>query len=135
MHGTRVGGKVSAGEASGQRGASLLEVVIAIGLLGILIAGFVPAMMGATRSMISVDERETAKNLAESQMEYVKGQPYETVYHPSASYSQEFPGFVVDDPITVAATGGVRDDNIQSFTVVVRRGGLEITRLTGFKVK
>jgi type II secretory pathway pseudopilin PulG len=116
-----------------ERGVGLLEVVIAIGLLGILLAGFIPAMMGITRSNISVDDRATAKNLAERQMEYIKGQPYLTNYT-TDNYSADYPGLVVD-PVEVTATGDVRDSNIQAVTLVVRRGVNEIYRLTGYRVK
>ena len=114
---------------------SLLEVVIAIAVLGVLVAGFVPALMQSTRSMIGVDDRETAKNLAESQMEFIKGQPYQATYHPSANYSAEYPGFVVDDPIVTDQTISNRDQDIQAVTVIVKRGSTEVIRLTGYKVK
>ncbi len=118
-----------------QRGAGLLEVVIAIGLLGILLTGFIPAMMGITRANIKVDERETAKNLAERQMEYVKGQPFLAAYVPD-DYASDYPGFVVDNPITTnSSTISNRDADIQAVTVIVRLHGVEVIRLTGYKVR
>lgn len=61
-----------------EKGFSLIEVVIAIGLLGIIAAGFLGALGTASKVLFTADERETAKNLAESQMEYVKKQGYST---------------------------------------------------------
>jgi len=117
----------------GEQGISLLEVVIAIAVLGLLLAGFIPALLGITRSVISVDGRETAKNLAESELEYVKAQPYLVTYHPYDS-SAKYPGFSVDDPLTVSDNLTGRDSDIQAITVVVRQRGAVITQLTGYKV-
>jgi prepilin-type N-terminal cleavage/methylation domain-containing protein len=115
------------------RGLSLLEVVISIAILGILLAGFIPAMMGATRMSISTDEKETAKNLAESQMEYLLVQDYQSSYTPYADYSSQYPGFTVDN-ITVTGVSN-RDNDIQSITVTVRRSGVIAARLSSFKTR
>jgi prepilin-type N-terminal cleavage/methylation domain-containing protein len=112
-----------------QKGVSLLEVVIAIGLLGIVVAAFIPAMMGATRSMIGVDERQTAVNLAESQMEYVKGLNFAVAYAP-APVPAEYAGYV---PSIQTDNVTSRDTNIQEVTVIIVHQGREVTRLVGYK--
>jgi prepilin-type N-terminal cleavage/methylation domain-containing protein len=117
-----------------EQGFSLLEVLISIAILGILLAGFIPAMMGSTRISISVDEKVTAKNLAESQMEYVLDQGYHTSYSPSSEITSQYPGYTVDDPVTV--TGFTqRDGDIQSITIIVRRNGVITASLTSFKIR
>jgi Tfp pilus assembly protein PilV len=116
-----------------ERGVGLLEVVIAVALLGVLLAGFIPAMMGITRAMVGVDERETAKNLAERQMEHIKGQPYLPMYT-TDNYTADYPGFVVD-PVLVTSTADARDTNIQAVTLVIKRGTTEVYRLTGYRVR
>jgi prepilin-type N-terminal cleavage/methylation domain-containing protein len=117
-----------------ERGFSLLEVVISIAILGILLAGFIPAMMGSTRMNISVDEKVTAKNLAESQMEYVLDQDYQTSYNPSSEITSQYPGYIVDDPVTVTRITN-RDGDIQSITIIVRRNGDVAARLTSFRIR
>jgi prepilin-type N-terminal cleavage/methylation domain-containing protein len=117
-----------------QSGFSLIEVVIAIAIIGIVVAGLIPAMMTVTRETIRVDHKEAAKNLAEGQMEYVKGQTYESFYHPSTDILIQYPNFTVDDPIIPAAVA-IRDSDIQAVTIVVRYHGLEVTRLTGYKLR
>jgi prepilin-type N-terminal cleavage/methylation domain-containing protein len=116
------------------RGLSLLEVVIAIAVLGILLAAFVPAIMGSTRLGISTDEKETAKNLAESQMEYLLVQDYHPSYHPYADYTSQYPSFTVDDPVAVDGITN-RDNDIQSITVTIRHNGLIAAELTSFKTR
>jgi len=60
----------------GEKGFTLIEVVVAIAILGILAAAFMAALAGASRALFVADERATAESLARSQMEYVKSQPY-----------------------------------------------------------
>jgi len=60
----------------GEKGFSLLEVVMAIALIGIIAAAFLGGLATASKSISIADERATAESLARSQMEYVKNQPY-----------------------------------------------------------
>ena len=59
-----------------ERGASLVEAVIALGLLGLIATTFLMAVFIATKSIAIADERTTAESLARTQMEYVKQQEY-----------------------------------------------------------
>ncbi len=58
------------------RGFSMLEVVIAIGLLGIVALSVLMALSTASAAMVIADRRATAESLARSQMEYIKEQDY-----------------------------------------------------------
>jgi prepilin-type N-terminal cleavage/methylation domain-containing protein len=63
-----------------EKGMSLIEVLIALAILGIVAAAFLSGMATASRALIIADERTTAESLAKSQMEFVKNnedQPYE----------------------------------------------------------
>jgi prepilin-type N-terminal cleavage/methylation domain-containing protein len=120
--------------ANSQCGLTLIEVVISIAVLGILLVGFVPALLQTTRTTINVDDRETAKNLAESQLEFIKDQPYQATYSPYDS-SSVYPAFTIDNPITGDATISNRDSDIQSLTVVVRKAGVQVISLTGYKTR
>jgi prepilin-type N-terminal cleavage/methylation domain-containing protein len=59
-----------------EKGFSLLEVMLAIALMGIIAVAFLGAMATGSRAIFIADERATAESLARSQMEYVKNQPY-----------------------------------------------------------
>jgi len=114
----------------GEKGLSLIDVVIAIGVLGILAVGFLTASRSATTTLIRVDEKETAKNLAETQMEYVKALPFSESYSP-----MDAPGYDAFTVDIVTSDISERDAGIQNVTVVVEREGREITRLSNYRVK
>ncbi len=59
-----------------EKGFSLIEVVIAIALLGIVAVAFLGALATGSRVIFIADERATAESLARTQMEYVRNQDY-----------------------------------------------------------
>ena len=59
-----------------EKGFSLLEVIIAIALMGIVAVAFLGALATGSRAIFIADERATAESLARTQMEYMKNQPY-----------------------------------------------------------
>ncbi len=59
-----------------QRGFTLIEVLIALALLGLIAIAFLGALAAASNAIIIADERTTAESLARSQMEYAKNQDY-----------------------------------------------------------
>ena len=60
-----------------ERGISLIEVLIALAILGLVAAAFLSGLATASRAIIIADERTTAESLARSQMEHVKNQEYQ----------------------------------------------------------
>ncbi len=61
-----------------EKGFSIIEVTIAIALLGVIAVAFLSGLAAASKAIFIADERATAESLARSQMEYVKNQPYDT---------------------------------------------------------
>jgi type II secretory pathway pseudopilin PulG len=58
------------------RGFILIEVLIAIALLGVISIAIMSALSTTSNVLIVADERTTAESLARRQMEYVKSQGY-----------------------------------------------------------
>ena len=56
-----------------------------MGVLGVIGLAVALGLITSSRVAYLTDERETAKNLAESQMEYVKGMAFATSYTPQDS--------------------------------------------------
>jgi type II secretory pathway pseudopilin PulG len=116
-------------------GFSLVETLIAVALIAII--GFVLAIGLNTSSKVLflADELETAKNLAQSQMEYIKKLPYLASYS-AAPITGEYAGFLVQ----IYADNIDTRDGIQKIRVVVSHENRPIilagnSTLEGYKVR
>ena len=69
-----------------ERGFSLLEVIIAIALIGIVAVAIYAGLATATKTVIITDERATAESLARTQMEAMKKIAYNNTSGVEASY-------------------------------------------------
>ncbi len=114
-----------------QKGVSLIEVAISLAVLGVLAVGILGALGTAATTVFLTDERQTAKNIAESQMEHVKLQPFSTSYE-IAEIPAEYPNY--NAKIFVDAIPG-RDINIQKITVVIEHWDREVLTLEGYKYR
>ena len=111
-----------------EKGFTLIEVLVALALLGIIGVAFLSALATASMGLMITDERETANNLAESQMEYVKDQDYAYSYAPAP---------IPDEYATYSATidaESLEDGNIQKITVTINHQEKEVLTLEGYKV-
>lgn len=97
-----------------QKGFTLVEVTVAATLLGLVTAGLVGVLVLGVRGTDSAGFRSTALQLAESQVESIKGQPYAepiayaTVTPPNADFQIQVGGTVLTseflEEITVTVT-------------------------------
>jgi len=113
-----------------QPGFTLIETLVALALVSATALFFVNSLSTSSSLSASIDEDETAKNLAEYQMEYVKNQDYSTSYEP-APIPEAYGNYTAN--ITVSAVN-VRDGNIQKVTVVIAHHGINVTSLQGYKL-
>ena len=58
------------------RGVTLIEVLVAMALVGIIAAAFLGGLSTASRSAALADIRTNAESLARTQMEFIKSQTY-----------------------------------------------------------
>ena len=117
----------------------MIEVVIAIALIGIIAVAILSSLSTASIALIIADERATAESLARSQMEYVKNSPYDDTNNP-LEYSPDLAavpdGYYIDieavrlDP---EGDGNEDDDGIQKITVIVSRDDKIIVTLVDYK--
>jgi type II secretion system protein I len=115
-----------------ENGFSLIEVLIAMAIIGIVAVGLLSALTTSSRAAIQTDEMDTARVLAQSQMEYVKKQPFLSSYELDEAIMSEYPGYSVS---IAAAPADERDVLIQKITVTVLRNGQAAAVLEGCKAK
>ena len=116
---------------AGEKGASLVEALIAVAITAIAVPAFLGAFSTGSLAVGKVDGQVTARNLARSQLEYTKSQAY--IVAP-ASYDNITPvpvGYSIS--VEAAAVNG-RDENVQKITVTVQRNGKVLLVMEGFKL-
>ena len=140
----RLDSKIRKACQGSSRGFTMIEVVIAIALIGLIGVAVLSALSTASIALIIADERATAESLARSQMEYVRNEntSYDDVLesgHPQYSLDPDIDipdGYDIDieavrlDP---EDDGYDDDDGIQKITVTVSRDGEVKVTLENFK--
>jgi len=110
------------------RGFSLIEVVIAIALIGIIAVAVLSTLSTASIALIIADKRATAESLARSQLEYVKNQPYDDINPPQYILLPEIPaGYEIELLVDPVQTG------LQRITAIIKHGDKEVIALEGYK--
>jgi hypothetical protein len=113
----------------------MVETVITILLIGILATAYLSALSTCLRVLIDTDRQQTARTLAEHQLEYIKGLAYALTYT-ADTISEEYDGYSV-----IVSTSEVvdRDTNLQKIKILVNFHGKPVVMtdgatLQGFKV-
>lgn len=106
------------------RGDTLVELVVAIAIGAIIIAGLLYGLGHAVLATHRIDEKTTARDLARSCMECVKSQPYgtEIAYENACEELIEddlLPGWTLDDIDIAFEVDELSDDTLQLVTVTV----------------
>ena len=111
-----------------EKGASLIEVLVALTLLGIIGVSFLGGLGTSSNSRLIADEHASARIIAESQMEDIKKETYAFSYDPSP-IPPGYPGYSATVDVE-----SMRNGNIQKITVSVRHHNKTITTLESYKV-
>ena len=77
MKRVRLSNKVRRTLGGNSSGFTLIEVLVALALFGIIAITFLGGLTTASRAVLTADIRATAESLARTQMEYVKNQLYD----------------------------------------------------------
>jgi type II secretory pathway pseudopilin PulG len=138
-----------------EKGYTLLEVFIAIALMGLVSVTFLGAIYTASKAVSIADERAAAESLARTEMEYVRSQPYSaarwdytvcsvgrSATSPPSWYDVDSNPPLLDNSyagysVSVSAEGLLEpsiDNEIQKITVTVtRQGGPDIITLEDYR--
>jgi prepilin-type N-terminal cleavage/methylation domain-containing protein len=126
-----------------RKGFSLIEVSVAVALIGITAVGLATGLGIASKTLLGMDTQETAKDLAAAQMEYIQSLPYDSannppVYQVISGLSTKYPGYSIVTPMASRldpkGDGTGNDDGVQRITIVVMQGSKAAYTLTGEKV-
>ena len=115
-----------------ERGSLLIQTLVAVGLVAVLGTTILTALATTSKVVRMTDERDTATNLALSQMEILKDQPWAAQYTPAAIPPQ-YVGYSVKEPIAVESISQ-RDNNIQKIKITILHHDKEVVTLEGYKV-
>jgi prepilin-type N-terminal cleavage/methylation domain-containing protein len=112
------------------KGLTLVESVVVIAIVGIVLVAFAVAMSTGIIAVRENDQEVTVQSLARTQMEYVKGYPYdsEATTYPTVSTTDNY-------SISVAVSSVPDTDaNIQKVTTNISRDGQVMLTVEDYKV-
>jgi type II secretory pathway pseudopilin PulG len=122
---------------NGQKGLALVEILVSIALLSTIGVGILNALGTSSQALVTADEQETGKNIAEMEMEYIKNLPYAASYEPR-DLSADYPNYSIvtqDNKIYPQVLAGRTDGNIQKIQITVRHASKNILTVFGYKVR
>jgi prepilin-type N-terminal cleavage/methylation domain-containing protein len=129
MKRVRLSSKIRKACQGSSSGFTLIEVLIALALVGIIAIAFLSALSTASIALITTDERATAESLARSQMEYVKNLDYD----PAGNYTAEIPPEYEDAGYSATIDADELQEGLQKITVIVSRDDKEVITLEDYK--
>jgi len=119
-------------------GMTLVEVLVALGILAAVAVIFLLGMSTASKGAIVSNESVTVDSLAKSQMESIMASSYKIP--PSQTYTKiAIPQELVDQGYDIVITlgnapGHIADDGLQEVTVDITRDGEIVFTLKGLKM-
>ena len=84
-----------------QKGFTIIELLVAMAILGIVAVGFLSALSSSSRAVVKADQMDTGRVISEAQMEWVKTQSFSSTgnYTANSSLMAQYPG----DTVAIAA--------------------------------
>lgn len=124
-----------------ERGFTLIEVLISLAVLGVIAVAFLGGLTTASKGLAITDERQTAQNLAEAQMEYIKRQAYDSNNNPPIYTKLSAGEIPTGYDIAIGASrldpegdGLGDDDNVQLIRITITHGSKNVLTLEDYKV-
>ena len=119
----------------GNHGFTLVETIGAMTIFGIVAVAFLMGLSVSSKTLMVSQERVAAENIAKSQMEDTRIQPYtlEATTYPSISLPQGLTGEGYSVSVS-AASLHTPDDGIQEVTVTVTKNSQVVFTIVDYKL-
>ena len=115
----------------GSRGMTLIEALLALGILAIVAVVFLSAIFTAYKGTSLAQERTTAESLARTQVEAIKNAPYDAAaYSAMAGIPLNYDIAIAVTPLPVTPLAG----RWQKVKVAVSHWGKGVFAVEGYKV-
>jgi type II secretory pathway pseudopilin PulG len=134
-----------------QKGQILIEVLVALAILGIIAVAFLTALTTTSLALVVADQKTTAESLTRSELEYIQNSPYQEggfTYalpsgHPVWDGSHTLPSGYNNYSLVVAGVPidpdthqtQQTDEGIQKVTVKVYQQVKLVLTTSGYKIK
>lgn len=123
-----------------QKGFSLLEVLIAVGILGFVGAGVVTALDTNSRATLTLDQQVTATNLASAFLEQIKELSYDSTYPNIGDDITIPPQYSVDIDIYFSDNGTAwvdtyNSETLQKIIISISKGERPILSICTYKTE
>ena len=138
-----------------QKGQTLVEVLIAIVILGMVAVPFLTALSVSSRAIMVTDDKAAAESLARAELEYVKNSSYSFTgfnyslpgtpppWDPNrtalddcyATYSVNVTGVPINPENGTALSDYRNDRHIQNITVVVYHQNTSVLTMSTYKTR
>ena len=115
-------------------GFSLIEMLIALGVMGIIGVGFSLALQGALRAQDLTKERVTSENLVRAQLEEIRNQGFLASYTSTVPWPSGYSISITTEDYCVGVAC-IPDGNLQKNTVRVIRGTQTLVTVGDLKSK
>ncbi len=114
-----------------ERGLTLVESLVTIAIVAVALVAFAAALSTGSLAVRENDQEVTAQSLARSQMEYIKGYPYDpgATTYPTVSTTDNYSISVV-----VAPVPDTNSPDIQKVTATISRDGQILLAIEDYKV-
>jgi len=124
-----------------QQGMTLMEVLIALLIIGMVAVTYLAGMSTSSKAVIASQEQVIGESLAKSQLESVKRQPYDAIGTPEYTEIDLDPdliavGYDLQVEVQLMNPRGdtdVNDDGLQRIIITITRDGETVFTLEGYK--